>query len=195
MVARSLVKWPSSSLLEVSDAVVDFDASLLEICQDLVDTMTSNYGAGLAAVQIGCKKSLFVLREDYVPSLPTDPHFESVVVVVNPKIEVLSDEVFAWEEACLSVDDISAKVNRSQKIKVEFKNSSGETIISVLENSESASFQHESDHLLGKLFIHRLSGTTRSIVQRKLRKKAIKNRAQQRAKKSIGQRNSKKKRK
>ena len=195
MVARALVKWPSRALLETSDPVVDFDNSVLQMCQDLVDTMTSKYGAGLAAVQIGSKKSLFVLRKDYVPSLPDDPNFDSVIVVANPSIETLSDEIFSWEEACLSVDEISAKVNRAKKIRVAYQNSSGETVISILENSESASFQHESDHLFGKLFIHRLEGVTRAVVQRKLRKRAIKNRAQQRAKKSIGQRNSRKKRK
>ena len=177
MVARRLVKWPNPSLLRSSEPIESFDETVVQLAVDLRDTMKVNHGAGLAGTQIGETLAGCVLTADYVPSLPVDPNVPDVVFFGNPEIEHLSDKDYRWEEACLSVDEITASVNRYGKIRLTYRNTAGDPLEAVLEGSEAASVQHETDHLLGKLFIHRLEGATRSIVTRKLRKISLKKQA------------------
>ena len=184
MVARRLVKWPSASLLRIATPIKKFDVSVVDLACDLRDTMKVHYGAGLASSQIGEEAAGCVLDESYVPSLPVDPNVKSVIFLGNPRIEPLSDRDYQWKEACLSVDSIVAKVNRHSKIRLHYRNTCGDSLEAVLEGSEAASVQHEVDHLLGKLFIHRLEGLTKNMVTRKLRKISLKRRAVQKAESS-----------
>lgn len=177
MVARRLVKWPNPSLLRTSEPIESFDETVVQLAVDLRDTMKVNHGAGLAGTQIGETLAGCVLTADYVPSLPVDPNVPDVVFFGNPEIEHLSDKDYRWEEACLSVDEITANVNRYGKIRLTYRNTAGDPLEAVLEGSEAASVQHETDHLLGKLFIHRLEGATRNMVTRKLRKISLKKQA------------------
>lgn len=190
MVARKLVKWPNSALLKCASPIDLFNEVVVQLAVDLRDTMKVNQGAGLASTQIGESLAGCVLDTSYAPSLPPDPSVPEVVFFGNPVIQNLSRKDFKWKEACLSVDDVSANVNRYSKIRLHYRNTLGEPLEAVLEGSEAASIQHETDHLAGKLFIHRLEGVTKNIVVRKLRKLSLKNRALSRAKKA---RNSSKK--
>lgn len=192
MVARRLVKWPSPSLLRASEPIETFDETVVQLAIDLRDTMKVNHGAGLAGTQIGETLAGCVLTADYVPSLPADPNVPDVVFFGNPEIEFLSGKDYRWEEACLSVDEITASVKRHSKIRLSYKNTAGNPLEAILEGPEAASVQHETDHLLGKLFIHRLEGATRNIVTRKLRKISLKKQAIRKAEKT---RNSTPKRK
>lgn len=177
MVARRLVKWPNPSLLKSSEPIESFDETVVRLAVDLRDTMKANHGVGLAGTQIGETLAGCVLTTEYVSSLPADPNVPDVVFFGNPEIEHLSDKDYRWEEACLSVDDITAPVKRYSKIRLSYRNTAGDLIDAVLEGSEAASVQHETDHLFGKLFIHRLEGATRNIVIRKLRRRTLKEQA------------------
>lgn len=177
MVARRLVKWPNPALLKTAELIETFDETVVQLAVDLRDTMKVNHGAGLAGIQIGEMLAGCVLIADYVPSLPVDPNVPDVVFFGNPVIEFMSNKNYRWEEACLSVDDIAAKVNRCSKIRLTYRNTSGSPLDVILEGSAAAAVQHETDHLSGKLFIHRLEGITKNIVTRKLRKISLKKRA------------------
>ena len=192
MVARRLVKWPNSSLLRASEPIETFDETVVQLAVDLRDTMKVNHGAGLAGTQIGETLAGCVLTADYVPTLPADPNVPDVVFFGNPEIEHLSDKDYRWQEGCLSIDDITAYVKRYSKIRLTYRNTDGDPLEAVLEGSEAASVQHETDHLIGKLFIHRLEGVTRNMVNRKLRKISLKKQAIRKAEKT---RNSTPKRK
>jgi peptide deformylase len=177
MVARRLVKWPNHALLKTSVIIETFDESVVQFAIDLRDTMKVNHGAGLAGTQIGETLAGCILAADYVPTLPADPNVPNVVFFGNPTIEFMTNKVYRWEEACLSVDDIAAKVNRCNKIRLTYRNTNGSPLEVILEGSAAAAVQHETDHLFGKLFIHRLEGITKNIVTRKLRKISLKKRA------------------
>ena len=177
MVARRLVKWPNPSLLRTSEPIETFDENVVQLAVDLRDTMKANHGAGLAGTQIGETLAGCVLTADYAPSLPADPNVPDVVFFGNPEIEHLSDKDYRWEEACLSVDEITASVNRYSKIRLTYRNTDGDPLEAVLEGSEAASVQHETDHLLGKLFIHRLEPVARGMIMRKIRKISLKKQA------------------
>ena len=199
MVARKIVKWPNTTLLKSAIPIEKFDMTIVDLASDLCDTMKVHHGAGLASSQIGESAAGCVLDVSYVPSLPADPNIINVIFFGNPSIEPLSGKDYQWKEACLSVDGIVAKVKRYSKIRLHYRNTLGEPLEAVLEGSEAASVQHEVDHLLGKLFIHRLEGITKSIVTRKLRKISLKQRAVQKAENSRNsykkKRNQKKRRK
>ena len=170
-----MIHWPNPSLLKISEEVLEFDEALASLAEDLYHTMLVSHGAGIAAPQVGINKNICVILKDYVPSLQVESFkgIDSIVVLVNPTIEFLSEEKFTWEEACLSVPDLKAKVERINLIKLHYTILSGESKSAVLEGVESATVQHEVDHLIGKLFIHRLKGVTRQTVMRKLRRKIL----------------------
>lgn len=178
MTARVVLQWPDPRLLKTSKDVEVFDDKLEDLAEDLYHTMISSFGAGVAAPQVGIHKNVCVIRRDYVPSLPADEFrgIDNVVVLVNPVVKHVGKDKITWEEGCLSVEDLRAKVTRNNQIDLQYQNLKGEDISLSLTGTESATVQHEVDHLVGKLFIHRLSGVTRQIVMRKLRRRILESR-------------------
>jgi len=193
MVARKILKWPNPKLIKKSLDIEIFDEKISFLAKDLRDTMKVNYGIGLAATQIGDPRSACIISGSYVPTLPVDIFDPSCVFLGNPQLEYLSDRTFSWPEACLSVDDITATVRRYGTIRLTYRNTAGDKVCKVLEGPESAIVQHETDHLVGKLFIHRLEGITRHSVHKKLRKRSLKLRAQSRAQKARAKKPKKRK--
>ncbi|MBS0271229.1 MAG: peptide deformylase [Proteobacteria bacterium] len=102
-------------------------------------------GAGLAAPQIGSSLPVFI----YTPDRTT----EGLKVVINPSFEPIGEEMIEGEEACFSVPLKSSKIKRWAKIKVQYLNLDGKTVNDVLEGFAAKVFQHEIDHLNGKLTI------------------------------------------
>ena len=133
--------------------------------------MRVNYGAGLAAPQIGFLRRVCIISSAYVPSLPKDPSYEGFVILTNPELTPLGEEKFAWKEACLSIDDFTAFVKRHKNLRVKYQNSLGEEKEVTVSSEESATIQHETDHLEGKLFIHRLEGFAKTSALNKLKKR------------------------
>lgn len=177
MTARTIVKWPDPRLLKETSQVEDFDDSLFNLVTDLNHTMISSFGAGIAAPQIGFPLSVCVISKNYVPSLQPEEHLNNdAVVLVNPKITPKDKEMFQWEESCLSVPLVVAKVKRHDNISLAYQNLSGDSIEVELSGIESATVQHEADHLIGKLFIHRLTGLSKRVTMQKLRKQILKSR-------------------
>ena len=185
MTARTVITWPDPRLLKEASYVKATDAETTVLAQDLYHTMISSFGAGIAAPQVAISKAVCVISSAYVPSLPRERKLSDVkdcVVLVNPVIKKISKEKFRWDEACLSVPDITASIERIQKISLKYENLSGTVVEKVLEGIESATVQHETDHLIGKLFIHRLTGASRQSVMRKLRRRILSGRKKNRAK-------------
>ena len=171
MTARRILKWPSPALKAVAEPIENFDEDLRQLSVDLYHTMITSFCAGIAATQIGVKKSICVISSDYVPSLPVEKSLTegSCVVLVNPSIQVNDAESFVWEEACLSVPEIKARVSRKKSITISYQNLDGDVIKETVSDTESATLQHEVDHLFGRLFITRLTGYTKTQVMKKLR--------------------------
>ncbi|HUX78640.1 MAG TPA: peptide deformylase [Alphaproteobacteria bacterium] len=102
-------------------------------------------GAGLAAPQIGINHPIFI----YTPDRTT----ESLRIVINPSFEPVGEEMVEGYEACFSEPLRCAKIKRWKKIKVTYQNQSGEVVEDVLDGFAAKVFQHEMDHLKGKLII------------------------------------------
>jgi len=112
-------------------------------------------GAGLAAPQIGINHPIFI----YTPNRTT----ESLRVVINPSFEPLGNVTIEGEEACFSAPLRCTKLKRWEKIKVCYQNLEGELIEDTLKGFESKVFQHEMDHLQGKLTLDHLTANVKTF--------------------------------
>ena len=100
-------------------------------------------GAGLAAPQIGINHPIFI----YTPDRTT----ESLKIVINPSFEPLGDVLVEGYEACFSVPLHCTKIKRWEKIKASYQNLEGRWVEEILDGFGAKVFQHEMDHLQGKL--------------------------------------------
>jgi peptide deformylase len=158
MPARKILCWPDPRLYQTAETVEAISDAVVELARDLVDSMKVELGAGLAATQINVHRAMVVIATDYVSesTLEADPVCSDAIVLVNPKFWVQNEETFWWEEACLSIPGHSEVVERYQKIKVEYQNLAGISIVRELGSPFSGVVQHEVDHLKGKLYLDRL---------------------------------------
>lgn len=115
-----------------------------QLVEQLLTIMNNNKGIGLSAPQIGKSYRVFVMRGE--------PNF----ACFNPKILDSSEDITNLDEGCLSVPGVVAKVKRSNKIRVRFFTASGGAVTRYFEGLSAKVFQHEYDHLNGKLFIDNL---------------------------------------
>ena len=185
MPVRTLVKWPDRRLLEVSQSIDPKDSSTHLLVRDLVDTMKSALGVGLAAPQVGISKSICVICSKAYggKGLDPDPVVPDAIVLVNPKITPLGSEKFSWQEGCLSVDDIVENVTRHEKISIEYEDLLGKKNRVEVFGTMSGVIQHETDHLIGKTFLERVSADRRRRAKSMIMSK--KRLAAQRLKKQI----------
>jgi peptide deformylase len=129
------------------------------LIDDLIDTMRAANGAGLAANQIGeaVQACVIEVRPDN-PRYPYKPEIP-LTVLINPVIESLTTETFANYEGCLSVPGLRGIVDRSVEVRVRALARHGAPIDMIVRGLSAGTFQHETDHLHGTLFIDRVSDT------------------------------------
>lgn len=126
---------------------------------DLVETMRDANGAGLAATQVYEPLMICAIEVNKNPRYPYKPDVP-LTVVVNPVIEVLTDERFDNYEGCLSVPNFRGVVPRATEIRVSYWTREGETVERVVRGLTAGTWQHEVDHLYGKLFVDRVKDPT-----------------------------------
>jgi peptide deformylase len=145
----------------VEGGVTDAHRALMD---DMLETMYDAPGIGLAAIQVGEPLRIIVMDLAKEGEPPAPRYF------VNPEITWASDELFSYEEGCLSVPDIYDDVERPARVKLRYLNYQGEQIEEEAEGLYAVCIQHEMDHLEGVLFIDHLSRLKRQMVLKKLEK-------------------------
>ena len=138
-------------------AVDDIDGQLVAVVDDMLETMYAEPGLGLAAPQVGISKRLFVYDVGDGP-----------FAIVNPVIEE-SDGEWVFEEGCLSVPGLSWDIVRPKQIHLTGYDLDGNEVSIEADELLSRCFQHELDHLDGKLLIDHLEGDTRKAAMRTVR--------------------------
>jgi peptide deformylase len=123
---------------------------------DLVETMRHANGAGLAAPQVLHPVRIAVIEVNQNPRYPYKPNIP-LTILVNPVITTLSDERFDNYEGCLSVPNLRGVVSRATDIRVTGWDRHGEQIDRVVRGLSAGTFQHETDHLDGKLFLDQVA--------------------------------------
>ncbi|MBR6901834.1 MAG: peptide deformylase [Synergistaceae bacterium] len=151
-------KYPDPVLKKVAGPVEVFDEELEKFVKKLFATMRVYDGVGLAAPQVGVLKRIAVVEYE-----------GKSYVLINPKI-IDRKGTQETEEGCLSFPGIFAKFLRSEWVKVEAQNEKGETQILEGEGYLARAFQHETDHLNGKVFIDYLSSLKRNAIKKKISK-------------------------
>jgi len=161
MTMLAILEFPDPRLRTKAQPVTVFDQALLDLVDDMFDTMYAAPGIGLAATQVNVHKQLLVLDVSEEKNQP--------LVLVNPKV-VVSEGSQTYQEGCLSVPGIFADVERADRIVVEAQDRRGEPLRFEADGLLAVCIQHEMDHLVGKLFVDYLSPLKRELVRKKLEK-------------------------
>lgn len=157
--AKDIVIWPHKVLTSPTQPVTDFGPTLQELLDVMLESVKAAEGIGIAANQIGIPlRTALVGRED-------GTFFE----IVNPTILALEGDV-VLDEGCLSVPDQFEKVKRRLKVKVRYQDKTGAWQEQEAEGRLAHVFQHEIDHLDGKVFVDHLSGLKRGLILEKMLK-------------------------
>ncbi len=143
--------------------VTEITDALRTLVRDMFETMYAAKGIGLAAPQVGTGLRLAVV--DLMPNEKPQP-----IVLINPEIVGLSDEMATREEGCLSLPGQYADVTRPARAKIRYQDQSGAKQEIEADGLLSACLQHEIDHLDGVLFVDHLSNLKRNMIMRRLAK-------------------------
>jgi peptide deformylase len=144
---REVVLLGDPRLKQKSQDIVHFDNEIKSLVADMFDTMYAANGIGLAAVQVGELKNLFIVD---IPEVTPNP-----MVMINTKILTTSKERMVYEEGCLSIPKLKWQISRPKTITVEYQDITGAKKTLTAEDLFSICIQHEWDHTQGTLFIER----------------------------------------
>ena len=143
--------------------------NLKELIENMKATMYDSDGIGIAAPQVGLNIRLVCIDVDVLKD--TFPELEGrQFVLINPRIEVIEDgKKTNREEGCLSLPGIHESVPRIEKIRVTWLDENFQPHDEVIEGYLARVFQHECDHLEGKVFIDHISAIRKQLIRNKLR--------------------------
>ena len=161
MAKLTILEYPDERLRTQAQPVTRFDAALQQLVADMLETMYAAPGVGLAATQVNVHQQLLVAD---VSDGHDDPR-----VFVNPQI-LTREGVAVREEGCLSVPGIFEEVERAARIRVRAQDVHGKVFETDAEGLLAVCFQHEMDHLAGKLFVDYLSELKRQRIRKRLEK-------------------------
>lgn len=155
--------YPDPILRGISKPVENIDGETQKLIDSMAETMYEAPGIGLAAVQVGVPLRLIVY------DIHSGDGKRKPSVLINPEI-VLAEGSVVYAEACLSVLEFSADVERSSRVKIKGVDRDGNPLDIEAEDLEAVCLQHEIDHLNGVLFIDHISSLKRSLYKKKLKK-------------------------
>ena len=138
---REIIKLGDPLLRQRAASVRRFGSHLNRLLDDMACTMYASKGCGLAAPQIGISKRLVVIDDG-----------QGLIELVNPRINRAEGEA-SDVEYCLSVPEIGGEVKRAERVTVEAQDRCGEPCVFEAEGWLARIFQHEIDHLEGRLFV------------------------------------------
>tara|TARA_B100000965_G_scaffold326714_1_gene289317 strand:+ start:10724 stop:11251 length:528 start_codon:yes stop_codon:yes gene_type:complete len=165
MAIKNIITEPNKILRQVSKPVEQVGKEEQNLMDDMLDTMYSAKGIGLAAIQIGVPKRIIVLDISDKEKKENKPMY-----FVNPVVKNKNSDLSTYEEGCLSVPNQFAEIDRPSNCEVEYLDYNGEKKLLKAEGLLSTCIQHEMDHLEGILFIDYLSKLKKSMIIKKLSK-------------------------
>ena len=161
MALLDILHFPDPRLRTVAKSVTIFTPELIDITNNMIDTMYEENGVGLAATQVNIHQRIVVID---VSDERDDP-----IVLINPDIILQSGEECS-EEGCLSVPEINADITRAEFVTVKFKDVLGNDQQIEADGLLAVCIQHELDHLKGILFIDYLSPFKQKRIKTKFEK-------------------------
>lgn len=168
MALLTILEYPDPRLRTRASPVEQVDDDIRQLIDDMLETMYSAKGIGLAATQVDVHQRVLVADVSEERNQPA--------VFINPVI-VKQDGVEVMEEGCLSVPGIYEKVERAEHIRVEALDRHGKEFELETDGLLAVCVQHEIDHLDGKLFVDYLSELKRQRIRKRLEKERRQNAA------------------
>lgn len=166
MTIHKIIYLPDPRLRKISSNVEVFDDNLQTLIDDMFETMYDAKGVGLAAPQIGINIRLSVID--------ATPDKSQQLVLINPEIINAEGEA-EYQEGCLSIPGTYDVVKRAETVTVRALDRHANTYEITASGLLGEAFQHEIDHLNGKLYIDLLSPLKKNLVRKKLEKHLRKN--------------------
>ncbi|MFT5219903.1 MAG: peptide deformylase [Planctomycetota bacterium] len=163
MTLLNILHYPDPRLRTIAKPVVEFDANLQQLADDMFETMYEAPGIGLAATQIDRHIRMLVMDVSEDKSQP--------LCLINPEI-IQADGDEEMDEGCLSVPGFYEKVSRAEHILVRAADVTGKVNEFEADGIVAVCIQHEMDHLEGKLFVDYLSNLKRNRIRSKLIKQS-----------------------
>ncbi len=168
MAVRPIKIFPDGVLSSPTQPFTQFGPSLKSLVEDLFDTLYASPGVGLAAPQIGVLRRVSVVD---VSKRPLKKGLESSnqgpLVLINP-VMVRGEGRQVPREGCLSVPEFLANVTRFHWVQIKAQDVQGEWRVLEAMGFEALAFQHEIDHLEGKLFLDRVTNIKTDVFRRKM---------------------------
>lgn len=160
MAVLEIKKYPEKILREQSEPVKEFNPELQKLIDDMIETMYSAPGIGLAANQVGVSKQILVIdvssQDEQCP----------LIVLINPKIVHATGEI-AIEEGCLSVPDYTTVLKRKEEVKVSGLDRHGKLVEIEGTGFLARALQHEIDHLNGILIVDRIGRLKKELFRKR----------------------------
>lgn len=138
------------ALRQSAKRVAKVDQEVRQIVREMLQTMYSADGIGLAAPQVAINKQIIVV--DCEPDEPANPP----IVLINPTITQFQGDTCLYQEGCLSIPGVYLDVKRPEIIQVSYKDESGRPKTLNAEGLLARAIQHEIDHLNGVMFVDRV---------------------------------------
>jgi len=155
-----LTKYPTSVLMDRAKLVEEINDDIRQLADRMADIMVEAKGIGLAGPQAGVNLRIFVVSVDGTK--------EGARVYINPTIKV-EGSIVAIEEGCLSLPGVYGKIKRYSKCTVTATDLDGNEFTEVGEGLLARAFQHEYDHLEGRMIKDRLSTAAKIRANRRLK--------------------------
>ena len=164
MAQLSILRYPDPRLHTVARPVAQVDERIRRLVDDMLETMYTNDGVGLAATQVDVHERVIVMD--------TSAEHDRPLVLINPEITARSEELAIAEEGCLSVPQVYDKVERAARVSVRALGRDGLPFELEAVDLDAVCVQHEMDHLLGKVFVEYLSPLKRDRIRTRMLKKS-----------------------
>jgi peptide deformylase len=178
MALRPVLQFPDKRLSREALPIDAISDEIRQLAQDMCDVMYDEPGIGLAATQVGETVRLIVVDTEW----KDEDGEKNPLILVNPELSEQDGKV-VWKEGCLSVPDFEAEVERAERVLLRALDLDGKPVEIRAEGLQAVCFQHEVDHLDGKLFIDRISKLKRGLYVAR-RKKQLKREAEERSTKA-----------
>ena len=164
MTIKKILVEPNKLLRRVSQPVKEVTKEIQRLMDDMLETMYSENGIGLAATQVNVHKRIIVMD---ISEERNEPR-----VFINPEFQIKSNKsLFTFSEGCLSLPGFNEEITRPDKIILKWQNLDGDQLEDEPEGLLTVCIQHEIDHLEGKLMVDYLSTLKRDRIRNKLNKR------------------------
>ena len=148
-----IFKLGSETLRTKAKRISKVDSNIRDLAKDMLQSMYSAKGIGLAGPQVGISKELLVIDINFEDSA-AEP-----LILINPEITAFGSTLNTYEEGCLSIPGVYLNVVRPSTIKLKFRDEMGRPRKMNADGLLARCIQHEVDHLKGVLFVDRVTST------------------------------------